>query len=92
MRDARFSFYFPAASIPECIGKQSVILFGDMKANTKHIPLLLLVIFTHLRQQLEAEKISPKQIIYSFFDLNQPEAFATKWSQIKPQMAELKVD
>ena len=91
MRETRKSYYSPAPSIPDLLNRQSHILFGDVKADTKYMPLLISVVFNHLRNEIEAKRIAPQSVIYSFFDLDNPEVFKTNWKDVLPQLPELKV-
>ena len=91
MRETRKSFYYPAPSIPDLLNRQSHILFGDVKAETKYLPLLINVVLNHLKNEIGTKKITADSVIYSFFELDNQEMFKTKWKDLLPQIPELKV-
>lgn len=62
-----------------------------MKSETKHLPLVAYRIFNHLKKENELGKYSPQAIISAFYDLDNPIFFKQKWSEISPQLKELKV-
>ena len=62
-----------------------------MKAETKYLPMIIYMIFSHLRHELDTGKINSNSIIYAFFDMDNPEVFKIKWKDLKTQLPEFKV-
>ena len=89
--EVRRSYYKPITSVQDLLKIQSPVIFGDIKNETKHLPLVLYKIFDFLKKDVELGKIEPLSIVSAFYDLENQKYFKSKWLDIKPQLNELKV-
>lgn len=70
---------------------QQTLIFGDLKNETKNLPLVVYKILNHLKNELANGKATQKCIVNAFYDYENPQFFNKKWDEIKPQLKELKV-
>lgn len=89
--NAKKSFDLEINNLSELLKVQSTVLFGEVKNETRHLPLIVYKILGHLKKEIENGKLTSECLINSFYNFDCPKTYEKKWNDVRSQMPELKV-